>query len=158
MELKTVFELILLLVVANATPLLVGALLGRWLDTPLDGNLRLANGQPLFGPTKTVRGLTSSILATTLAAPLFGLEPLQGAAFGLLSMLGDLLSSFTKRRLGITSSQSAPLLDQLPEALLPLLVMQPALGMNSSEMLAAVLVFVIIDWLYSWWRGKGNAA
>ena len=157
MHLITVFELVLLLVVANATPLLVGVLLGRRLDTPLDGNLRLADGRPLLGPAKTIRGVTSSILATSLAAPLLGLAQLQGAAFGLLAMLGDLLSSFTKRRLDIASSRSVPLLDQLPESLLPLLVMQPVLGMNNSEMLAAALVFGIIDWLYSWWRDKGDA-
>jgi len=158
MELKTVCELILLLVVANGTPLLLSELLGSWLDTPLDGNLRLADGRPLLGPAKTVRGLSGSILATALAAPLFGLAPLQGGAFGLLAMLGDLLSSFTKRRLGIATSRSAPLLDQLPETLLPLLVMQPVLGMNNSEMLVAVLVFGIIDWFYSWWRDRDDAA
>ena len=157
MHLITVCELILLLVIANATPLLVGALPGRWRGTPLDGNLKLADGRPLLGPAKTVRGFASSILATGLAGPLFGLTLLQGAAFGLLAMLGDLLSSFIKRRLGIASSRSAPLLDQLPESLLPLLVMQPVLGMNNSEMLVAVLVFGIIDWFYSWWRDKGDA-
>jgi CDP-2,3-bis-(O-geranylgeranyl)-sn-glycerol synthase len=158
MHLITVCELVLLLVIANATPLLSGALPGRWLGTPLDGNLRLADGRPLLGPAKTIRGFASSILATGIAGPLFGLTLLQGGAFGLLAMLGDLLSSFIKRRLGIASSQSAPLLDQLPESLLPLLVMQPVLGMNNSEMLVAVLVFGIIDWLYSWWRDKGDAA
>ena len=156
MHLQTVCELILLLVIANATPLLAGALLGRRLDTPLDGGLCLADGRRLLGPAKTFRGLGSSILATALAAPLFGMTLLQGGGFGLLAMLGDLLSSFAKRRLGIASSRSAPLLDQLPETLLPLLVMQPVLGVGYSELLVAALVFGIIDWLYSWRRDKGD--
>ena len=156
MHLQTVCELILLLVIANATPLLVSTLPGRRLASPLDGGLHLADGRRLLGPAKTVRGLGSSILATALAAPLLGLTLPQGAGFGLLAMLGDLLSSFAKRRLDIAPSRSAPLLDQLPETLLPLLVMQPVLGTAYSETLAAALVFGIIDWLYSWRQDKGD--
>jgi CDP-2,3-bis-(O-geranylgeranyl)-sn-glycerol synthase len=156
MHLQTVLELIVLLVIANGAPLLAGALLGGRFATPLDGGLRLADGHSLLGPAKTVRGLLSSILATALAAPLFGLSPVLGAGFGLLAMSGDLLSSFTKRRLGIDSSRSAPLLDQLPETLLPLLVMRPALEAGYSEILSAALVFGVIDWLYSWRRDKGD--
>lgn len=158
MDLRTVAELILLLVIANATPLLVGVLAGRRLDTPLDGNRRFVDGRPLFGPAKTFRGAGSSIAATALVAPLFGLTFLQGAVFGLLAMLGDLLSSFAKRRLGIAASRSAPLLDQLPETLLPLLLLQPTMGFSTREMLMAALVFGIIDWLYSWRRDKGDVA
>lgn len=149
MDLRTVAELILLLVIANATPLLVGVLAGSRLDTAIDGNRRFADGRPLFGPAKTFRGVGSSVTATAIVAPLFGLTFLQGAAFGLLSMLGDLLSSFTKRRLGIAASRSAPLLDQLPETLLPLWVLQPALGPTAMEILAAVAVFIVIDLLLS---------
>jgi hypothetical protein len=156
MDLRTVAELILLLVIANATPLLVGVLAGSRLDTPIDGNRRFVDGRPLFGPAKTLRGVGSSVTATAIVAPLFGLTFLQGAAFGLLTMLGDLLSSFTKRRLGIAASRSAPLLDQLPETLLPLLLLQPAMGFSTREMLVAALVFGIIDWLYSWRRDKGD--
>jgi CDP-2,3-bis-(O-geranylgeranyl)-sn-glycerol synthase len=156
MELRTVVELILLLVIANATPLLVGVLAGSRLDTPLDGNRHFVDGRPLFGPAKTFRGVGSSVAATAIVAPLFGLTFLQGAAFGLLAMLGDLLSSFTKRRLGIAASRCAPLLDQLPETLLPLLLLQPAMGFSTREMLVAALVFGIIDWLYSWWRDRGG--
>ena len=158
MQLTTVLELSLLLVIANAVPLLVGIVLGRRFDAPLDGGLRLADSRPLLGASKTVRGLIASLVATTLAAPLLGLPPAQGAEFALLAMLGDLLSSFTKRRLGIATSRSAPLLDQLPESLLPLLVLQPELGASGTEILAAVLIFVVIDWLYSWWRDTGSAA
>lgn len=158
MDLRTVAELILLLVIANATPLLVGVVAGSRLDTPLDGNRRFVDGRPLFGPAKTFRGVGSSIAATALVAPLLGLTFLQGAVFGLLAMLGDLLSSFTKRRLGIAASHSAPLLDQLPETLLPLLLLQPAMGFSTREMLMAALVFGFIDWLYSWRRDKGDVA
>ena len=144
-----VTELILLLIVANAAPVILGLLLGRLGNRPLDGNRRLADGHPLLGPSKTIRGLIAAILLTALAAPLFDLSRLQGAGFGLLAMLGDLGSSFTKRRLGLTSGHSVPLLDQLPETLLPLWVLQPALGMTPMEMFTAVGVFIVIDLLLS---------
>lgn len=150
----SVLELVLLLVIANGTPFLVRLLFGGRIDLALDGNLELPDGRPLFGPSKTVRGLLSAVLMTALLAPLFALTPLQGAGFGMLAMLGDLLSSFTKRRLDIMISHSAPLLDQLPESLLPLLVMQPVLAVSLGEILLATVVFVLFDLLVSWLREK----
>ena len=144
-----VTELILLLIVANAAPVIVSLLLGRHGDQPLDGHRLLADGHPLLGPSKTIRGVIAAVLFTALAAPLFDLSWLQGAAFGLLAMLGDIGSSFTKRRLGLASGRTAPLLDQLPETLLPLLGIQPVLGITLLEMLAAVAVFILIDLLLS---------
>lgn len=144
-----VTELILLLIVANAAPVIASLLLGRHGNRPLDGNRLLADGYPLLGPSKTLRGVIASVLLTALVAPVLGLSWLQGAGFGLLAMLGDLVSSFTKRRLGLTSGHSVPLLDQLPETLLPLSALQPVLGMTAMEMLTAVAVFIIIDLLLS---------
>lgn len=152
--LRTALDLFLLLVIANGTPFLVRLLLNGRLAWPVDGNLQLPDGRPLFGPAKTLRGLLSAVLATAVLAPLFGLTPTQGAWFGLLAMLGDLLSSFLKRRLGIRTSRSAPLLDQLPEALLPLLVMQPALSTSPLEIVLATAAFLMFDLLGSWLREK----
>lgn len=144
-----VSELVLLLVVANAAPVIASLVFGRHGNRPLDGNRRLADGQPLLGPSKTIRGVIAAVLLAALAAPVFDLSWLQGAGFGLLAMLGDSGSSFIKRRLGLASGHSAPLLDQLPETLLPLWVFQPALGMTVLEMFVAVAVFIVIDLLLS---------
>jgi len=62
-------------------------------------------------------------------------------------MLGDLASSFCKRRLGLRSGQSIPLLDQIPETLLPLWPMLPALGASAMEMAIAIAAFTAIDLL-----------
>ncbi len=139
----------MLLVVANGTPVIIGILLGTRLDWPLDGNHRFLDGRPLLGPSKTIRGIIGAVMATALLAPLLGLAPTRGAAFGLLAMAGDLLSSFIKRRLQIAPSQSAPLLDQLPETLIPLGVMHPLLGATAVEVLLAVLIFMAIDLIFS---------
>jgi hypothetical protein len=105
--------------------------------------------RPWFGDSKTIRGLLAAIVTSTACAPLIGFSWLQGALFGSLAMLGDLLSSFTKRRLGYPSSCSRPGLDQLPETLLPLLVMQPVHKATVPEMAMVIAVFIVIDLLLS---------
>jgi CDP-2,3-bis-(O-geranylgeranyl)-sn-glycerol synthase len=138
-------EMVLLLVIANATPVITAGLLGKHLNQPLDGNRVFIDRRPWLGPSKTWRGLLSALLVTSLMAPLFGLTIVQGALFGLLAMLGDLLSSFMKRRTGKSPGTSVPLLDQLPEALLPLGVMRPVFAASWLEILAAALAFMLID-------------
>lgn len=154
MRFQLIAEIVLLLVIANGTPVIIGMLLGTRLDRSLDGNLRFLDGRPLLGPSKTLRGCIGAITATALLAPLFGLAPAQGAAFGLLAMSGDLLSSFIKRRLGIAPSHSAPLLDQLPETLIPLWTLYPLLGSTAREALVAVLIFIAIDLAFSHLRDR----
>jgi hypothetical protein len=149
MRLWLLGELVLLLVIANATPVIMSMLLGdRWKE-PLDRGLLLPDGHPLLGTSKTVRGLLGSISICALLAPLFDLDHLQGAGFGALAMLGDLVSSFCKRRLGLRSGHSVPLLDQIPETLLPLWLMQPALGASAIEIAIAITAFSGIDLLFT---------
>ena len=139
----------LLLVTANGAPVIAGVLLGdRW-AWPLDGNTRFTDQRPLLGTSKTLRGIVMAIIATAVVAMLLGMTWFEGAGFGLLAMLGDLCSSFIKRRLGFHSSRSVPLLDQLPESLLPAWVLQPVLGTSTTGMLAAVAAFFVIDLLFS---------
>ena len=142
-------HLVLLLIIANGTPALLGLALGpRW-NRPLDNNRLLPDNRPLLGPSKTLRGLFSAIVVTGLLAPLFELSALEGASFALLAMLGDLSSSFIKRRLGFASSRSVPLLDQIPESILPLWGLQSVLGSSGSEIALAVAIFIVIDLLLS---------
>ena len=144
-----VSQLVILLVVANGTPALLGLVLGSRWQCPVDGHLRLWDGNPLFGPSKTAHGLLSALLVTGLVAPLFQLSMATGVAFATLAMLGDLSSSFIKRRLGHPAGKSVPLLDQLPETVLPLWGLQTVLGAGWLDMIAAVIVFLIIDLLLS---------
>ncbi|MGB5438229.1 MAG: CDP-archaeol synthase [Gammaproteobacteria bacterium] len=139
--------LLMLLLSANGAPVLAGVLLGKCCDWPLDNHVRFIDQRPLLGPSKTLRGFLAAIFATSVVATLLGITWLDGACFALLAMLGDLGSSFIKRRLGFSSGQSIPLLDQLPECILPAWIMQPVLGPGIGEMLAAVAAFIVIDLL-----------
>jgi len=149
MSVSQVLMLLSLVITANVTPVLVGMLSGQRWNAPLDGGLRFVDRRPLLGPTKTIRGVIASVLATAVLAAFSGLPPAVGAGFAGLAMAGDICTSFVKRRFGLASSRSAPLLDQLPESLLPLCLMQPLLGGTISEISAVAASFTIIDLVLS---------
>ena len=157
MRIWLINELLSLLIVANGTPVVLGLLLGPRCNQALDGGRLFFDQRPWFGPSKTIRGVLGAIIATSLCAPLFGFTYLHGAGYGGLSMLGDLLSSFIKRRLGFPSSCSRPGLDQLPETLLPLLFMWSIHMATVPEMAVVIVVFIVIDLLLSRLLSPGQA-
>ena len=110
-------ELLILLTVANGTPVIAKKILGDRLARPLDGGTLFYDGKPVFGPTKTIRGIVTSLLATSLAAWLMGLQWELGVVVAAAAMAGDLCSSFVKRRMTLPSSSMALGLDQIPESL-----------------------------------------
>jgi CDP-2,3-bis-(O-geranylgeranyl)-sn-glycerol synthase len=137
--------LLLLLGVANGTPLLVGRLLGNRWSAPVDFNIRLFDGRPVFGEAKTWRGLTASLVLTTLAAPALGLHAVYGCVLSAVAMAGDLFSSFLKRRAGMPPHGQAFLLDQVPESLFPLVALAPSLGLSAADIAVTVAAFVMLE-------------
>jgi CDP-2,3-bis-(O-geranylgeranyl)-sn-glycerol synthase len=128
-------------VVANGTPLLARTLINdRW-SVPIDGDRRFVDGRRIFGRSKTIRGAVLAIMATSAAAPLLGLELRIGAVVGTLAMAGDLFSSFCKRRMGLPPSSPALGLDQIPEALFPLLACRALLPLPISGLAVVVAFF-----------------
>lgn len=138
-----------LLSIANGAPIIATKLLGGRLAAPLDGGLKLRDGAPLFGGSKTIRGLVASIGCTALAAPLLGFDWMFGAGFAATSLAGDLLSSFVKRRWKLEPHAEAFGMDQIPEAMLPLVVYQSRLALKSLEIVVLVVVFVLLAVLLS---------
>lgn len=144
-----VLHVLLLLGIANGTPILARKLLKDRLAAPLDAGITLPDGQPLFGASKTVRGLMVSIAATTLAAVMLGLDWSTGALFAGASLAGDLMSSFTKRRLGLPVHARALGLDQIPEALLPTMLLRTTVGLSAADVAVTVTAFVILELVLS---------
>jgi hypothetical protein len=142
-------QVLVLLGVANGTPIFATRLFGKRFSAPLDGALKLADGRPLFGPSKTVRGLVLSLVCTTLAALLLDFEWITGAGLAAASMLGDLLSSFLKRRLGLRAHSQAFGLDQIPESLLPLLLLREHLGLGYADIALIVAAFIVLELILS---------
>jgi CDP-2,3-bis-(O-geranylgeranyl)-sn-glycerol synthase len=141
MDLWAILRALVLLTVANTAPLFAKKILGPRLAYPLDGGMRFLDRRPLFGPSKTLRGLVVSILATTACAPIVGVELEVGALMAAAAMAGDLFSSFVKRRLDLAPSSQALGLDQIPESLLPLLVGRYALSLTAIDIILAVVLF-----------------
>ncbi|MGB5767725.1 MAG: CDP-archaeol synthase [Arenicellales bacterium] len=143
------FEALILLLVANGTPVLAGKFLDDYAAWPLDANYMMADGKPLLGKSKTLRGILLAVCATAITSEIFGLGWQLGASFGALSMLGDLFSSFSKRRLGMPSGSQAPGLDQVPEALLPLAVCASPLGLQWFQVLITAGLFWLLEVMLS---------
>jgi CDP-diglyceride synthetase len=137
-----VLQLLMLLMLANGTPVIAKKLLGGRYSFPLDGHLVFADGRPVFGRSKTIRGIVLAVLVTTAGAPLVGLAWQIGVLVGSFAMAGDLFSSFCKRRLGLPSSSRASGLDQIPESLLPLLACRDLLGLTAADIAVCVVMFV----------------
>ncbi|MFW5834884.1 MAG: CDP-archaeol synthase [Pseudomonadota bacterium] len=111
----------------------------------MDGGVRFADGHPLLGPSKTWRGLLGAIAATSAVASLLGLGWWTGMLAASTAHAGDLFSSFTKRRWGIPSSGRAPLLDQLPEALLPAFALSGILGLGVLDIVVVAIAFMAVE-------------
>ncbi len=86
-----------------------------------------------------------SLALTTIAAPALGLHAVWGCVLAAVAMAGDLISSFLKRRMGIAPHGQAFLLDQVPESLLPLLALAPALGLTAADIAGTVAAFVVLE-------------
>jgi len=109
--------------VANAIPVLLGG--GR----AIDGGRKMRDGKSVFGSHKTIRGFVAGILAGTLvgAAQNAVLQsgilwdvgfPFQfsiwlGFVISFGALMGDLVHSFVKRRIGIAEGAPLPVADQL---------------------------------------------
>lgn len=138
-------RLLLLLTLANFSPIVARRYLRERWAAPLDGGLRCRDGRPLLGPSKTWRGLIVAVAVSALGAPLLGFPWQAGALAGAAAMSGDALASFIKRRRGLASSARAFVLDQLPESLLPLWALQPPLQLPISQVLGVCLAFVLLE-------------
>ena len=142
-------QLLILLMLANGTPVIAKKIFGDRYSYPLDGNLTFADRRPLLGRSKTIRGVVLAILVTTAGAPLIGLGWRIGLALGSFAMAGDLVSSFSKRRLNVPSSGRASGLDQIPESLFPLLACRTALSLTTADIGVCVVIFFIGEVLLS---------
>ena len=137
-----VLQLLGLVTIANGTPVVSKRMFGDRFAWPLDGNRKFIDGRPLFGTSKTVRGILLSVVVTSVCAPLVGLNVTIGFLVAVTAMAGDLLSSFLKRRLALAPSSRAIGLDQIPESLLPLVACHQELGLTATDILIGVAIFV----------------
>ncbi|HTT78208.1 MAG TPA: CDP-archaeol synthase [Stellaceae bacterium] len=143
MQFVLLLKLLALLAVANGTPLFAKKIFGRSFAWPIDAGLRLWDERPLFGASKTIRGIVLAVALSAAVAPLLGLDAWLGLAVGAGAMAGDLFSSFCKRRAGMKPSSRATGLDQIPECLLPLLLCRLWLDLSGLGIALGVAAFFL---------------
>ena len=143
---------LVILIAANGTPVLLARVLGDRYGAPIDRNRVLPDGHPLFGPHKTWRGAIGGTLAAGLTGAVLSTGFTLGALFGAIALVGDLMSSFVKRRFGCASGRALPGLDQLPEALLPMLCLQTFLQLDPPAVIGTATLFCLLDILTARFR------
>ena len=92
MHILPILQMMVLLTLANGAPVVAKKIFGSRFALPLDFGSMFFDGRPLFGPSKTLRGIVVSVLATAAGAPLMGLEPTTGAAVAAAACAGGALA------------------------------------------------------------------
>jgi CDP-diglyceride synthetase len=82
-------------------------------------------------------------VAAIASATILGLEWVNGLYVGVIATLGDLVSSFLKRRLNMPPSSRATVIDQIPECLLPTLAIRSTLGLGALDVIFIVIIFFL---------------
>jgi hypothetical protein len=149
MQWRLVFKIVVLLTIANGLPIIGGKLFGTQFDQPVDGGVIFVDGRPVFGQSKTIRGVVLSLLATTASARVLGLALVCGLVVASVSMSGDLISSFSKRRLSLPPSSRATGIDQIPESLLPTMAIRSTVGLSAFDVASVVVIFSLWQVLLS---------
>ena len=149
MQLLHILQILVLLTFANGTPIVAKKIFRSRFALPLDAGIIFFDGRPVFGASKTMRGIVVSILITSAIAPFIGLDLTIGAIVASSAMAGDLFSSFVKRRLNFPPSSQALGLDQVPESLFPMLACRDALSLTSADIALGVGIFFIGELILS---------
>jgi len=112
--------------IANAFPVIFGG------GPAIDMGKKFSDGKPIFGSHKTVRGFIAGLIAGILTSVVqtvvlqykpsdfvlpFQFNLLIGSMIALGALVGDLLHSFIKRRMGLVEGSPLPVADQLDFAL-----------------------------------------
>ncbi len=134
----------------NLAPVLLAHLLGTRWQNPLDEGRTWGDDRALFGPHKTKRGILAALLTGAVVGLLLGFPWWMGFGCAMLSMAGDLLSSFIKRRRALPSGSLVPGLDQLFEGLFPFFLLAPFYGLGIVNVFILTVVFVVGAYWGSW--------
>ena len=119
--------------VANSTPVVLGG------GPPVDGGASWTDGKPILGTNKTIRGTITGVLAGTIIGLMQG-NLLGGFAQSAGALLGDLISSFYKRRRDYAPGSSMPIIDQLDFISLAVILSYP---FQQTDLLSVAVIMVV---------------
>jgi len=119
--------------VANSSPVVLGG------GPPVDGGALWTDGKPILGANKTIRGTITGVLAGTIIGLIQG-NFIGGFAQSAGALLGDLLSSFYKRRRGYAPGSSMPIIDQLDFISVAVVLSYP---FQQTDLLSMAVIMVV---------------
>lgn len=137
----TVFKVVCFLLWVNSLPPLACFLRGKRFNSPLDRGTLWFDQQPIFGAHKTLAGILISLSGGIAIFWLLEVKWYEAGTAALLAMLGDLLSSFIKRRFTLPCGKKVLILDQLFESLLPVLYLSTIMQLSASQIIIIVTLF-----------------
>jgi CDP-2,3-bis-(O-geranylgeranyl)-sn-glycerol synthase len=142
---------------ANSTAMLFGG------KTPIDFGAKFIDEKPLFGKGKTIKGTLIGIFCGSLAGAIISIlykneTSLLFANYFLFSVLtstgaiiGDIVGSFIKRRIGIDSGKEAFILDQLDFIIggivFGLVVYSPSVLETALICAATIIIHKVSNWV-----------
>lgn len=142
-------KLLALIIIANGAPIIARHIFRGHFDDPLDLGAKFFDKRPIFGPSKTMRGIFVAVMVTPIAAHFMDINWFTGFLIGLYAMFGDLFSSFIKRRKGYAPSEMAFGLDQVPESLFPLIAVMSHFEFNMIDVIVIVITFAVLELILS---------
>jgi len=151
--LGTTFGVIIFLIVVNCLPVLAGVVLGEKFRYPVDSGVLWFDNKPFFGRNKTVRGVAVIIVGGMVACSLLGEPWWRGGVVAALVMIGDLTSSFIKRRLNVPVGGDLFPLDHLFESLFPSLYLLSIQSLTWVQLIIVVVSFILTAYpITLWWK------
>ena len=88
---RLLIEVLVLIALANGAPLIAKKVLRARFAWPIDCGAQFFDRHPLFGPSKTIRGLICALAVVSVSAWIMGLGLTVGLTIALAAMLGDLI-------------------------------------------------------------------
>jgi CDP-2,3-bis-(O-geranylgeranyl)-sn-glycerol synthase len=125
---------------ANASPVLLGG------GGPLDGGAKWIDGKPILGSHKTIKGTIIGILAGVTVGVLQG-NFVGGVFQAIGAILGDLASSFYKRRIDLKPGESFPPADQLDFIFFAVLLSFPVQNTELYRIIIIILLTIPLHYL-----------
>ncbi len=126
---------------------------------PVDFNRKFIDGRPILGPGKTFEGaffgiITGTIVGTiqtllqerfaSIAALLYPMSVKLGFILSLSAILGDMVGSFIKRRVGMKRGAKTPLLDSMDFLIPSLIIARVFVGVGFEACIFLLVVTPVI--------------
>ncbi len=139
--------------VANGSPVIVYKILhGR--TTPIDMGIVMRDGRRLLGDGKSIEGFIGGIIIGFLMGAILSIvipnlyrEPLEYFLLSIGAMVGDILGSFIKRRIGLERGAPAPVMDQLGFIIIALLFVWITVGIPYWMDISIILVILLVTFI-----------